>query len=99
MARKTEAERLSELEAKKSALEAQMQAIQARQKSRAKKKDDRRKIILGALLLSKAAEDERFARVVEQLLKAIQRPADLSAFTDWEPPNPKFKAQDDTLQG
>ena len=54
MARKTEVERLAELEARKSALEAQMDAIQARQKERDRKDDTRRKVLAGAAVLAEA---------------------------------------------
>lgn len=90
---KTAAEKLAELEKQAEALKARMQAIKAREKEAERKADTRRKVILGGLLLAKAEQDDRFARVVEQLLKAVERPADRSAFDGWEPPKPKEPAQ------
>lgn len=88
MAKKTEAERLADLEARKKVLEAQMQSIQARQRERIRKADTRRKVILGGMLLAKAEQDERIARMVADMVKAITRPADRSAFDGWTPPTP-----------
>lgn len=93
MAKKTEAERLADLEARKSALEAQMQEIQARQKERLRKADTRRKVILGGMLLAKAEQDERIARMVADMVKAVDRPADRSAFDGWTPPTLRTKVQ------
>ena len=83
---KTTVERLAELEKQAEAIKARMQALKAREKLADRKRDTRRKVILGGLLLAKAAEDEVYARVVERLLKAVERPADRSAFDGWEPP-------------
>jgi hypothetical protein len=92
MAKKTEAEKLADLEAKKKALEAQMQAIQSRQKERLRKADTRRKVVLGGMLLAKAEQDERIARMVADMVKAITRPADRSAFDGWTPSKPAAAA-------
>ena len=70
MARKTEAERLSELEARKKALEAQMQAIQSRQKERDRKADTRRKVLAGAAVL---AEAERDPAAKQRLMALLDR--------------------------
>lgn len=86
---KTAAEKLAELEKQAEAIKARMQAIKAREKNAERKADTRRKVILGGLLLAKAEQDDRFARVVEQLLKAVERPADRAAFDGWEPPKVK----------
>lgn len=84
-------EQLAELEKKAAALKARIDAIKARGRSAERKADTRRKVILGGLLLAKAEQDERFSRVVEQLLKAVERPADKTAFDGWESPKPKAK--------
>ncbi|CCG43186.1 hypothetical protein [Magnetospirillum molischianum] len=72
MARKTEAERLAELESRKRALEAQMQAIQARQKERSRKDDTRRKVLVGAAILAEAeknpAAKQRLMALLDQNL-------------------------------
>jgi hypothetical protein len=67
---------------------ARYQALQARFGEAARKRDTRRKIILGGLLLDAAAKDERFARVLATLLQRIDRDHDRQAFADWTPPAP-----------
>ena len=66
----TEAERLAELEARKKALEAQMDAIQARQKERDRKADTRRKVLAGAAIL---AEAERDPAAKQRLMALLDR--------------------------
>jgi hypothetical protein len=81
MARKTEQERLAELEAKKAALEAQMQAIQARQNERHRKDDTRRKVLVGAAVLAEAEKDPAAMRKLMTLLdKHLTRPVDRAVF-------------------
>jgi len=43
---------------------------------------DRQKIILGATLLNLAERDERFSRVIDELLKRLTREQDVKAFRD-----------------
>ncbi|MBF0477364.1 MAG: mobilization protein C, partial [Deltaproteobacteria bacterium] len=71
MARKTEAERLAELQARKRALEAQMQAISARQKQRSRKDDTRRKVLVGAAGL---AEADKNAAAKQKLMALLDQP-------------------------
>lgn len=78
MARKTEEERLAELEARKRALEAQMQAIHARQKDRQRKGDTRRKVLVGAAVLAEAAKNpaakQRLMTLLDQhLIRDVDR--------------------------
>lgn len=62
---------------------ARYQALVAKQKTNERKKDTRRKIILGGLLLDEARKDERYKNVLEDLIRKIQRKQDLKAFENW----------------
>lgn len=102
MARKTEAERLAELEARKRALEAQMQAITARQKERSRKDDTRRKVLVGAAVLAEAEKnaaakqklmallDQHLTRDVDRAVFGLKPKA--SAEPAAAPPPPKAQA-------
>ncbi len=57
MARKTEEERLAELEAQKLKIEQQMRSITTRQKERSRKDDTRRKVLVGAAVLAEAEKN------------------------------------------
>lgn len=65
---------------------ARLQAIQNRQSSAERKRDTRRKIILGGLLLDAATKDERYAKVVSALMGRIERDNDRRAFEGWDAP-------------
>jgi polyphosphate kinase 2 (PPK2 family) len=67
---------------------ARYQALLARQAAEERKLDTRRKIILGGLLIDAAGKDERFGRVIDELLKRISRDHDHKAFEDWQKPQP-----------
>ena len=95
MARKSDKEKLEELEAQKRKIEQRMKAVSARQKERERKADTRRKVILGGLLLDAAEKDPRYARVVQTLIDRISRDADHKAFEGWTPPAPVSPSDDD----
>lgn len=59
---------------------ARYQALLAREITEARKLDTRRKVILGGLLIDAAGKDERFGRVIDELVKRISRDHDLKAF-------------------
>ena len=81
MARKTEEERIAELEARKKALEAQLQAIQARQKERSRKNDTRRKVLVGAAVLAEAEKNPVAKQKLMALLdQHLTRPVDRAVF-------------------
>ncbi len=81
MAKKTEAEKLAELEARKKALEAQMQAIQVRQKERLHKADSRRKVLVGAAVLAEAEKNPAAKQRLMALLdRYLSRPVDREVF-------------------
>jgi len=67
---------------------ARYQALLARQAAGERKKDTRRKIILGGLLIDAAGKDERFGRVIDELLKRISRDHDHKTFENWKKPQP-----------
>lgn len=64
---------------------ADLQLLEAREAQEARKRDTRRKIILGGLLLDAAAKESRFAGVLAELVERIARPQDKTAFADWAP--------------
>ena len=92
MARKTDAELLAALEAKKAALEARMQAISARRKEADRKADTRRKVIIGGLLIERAGRDQKTSDFLKRLIAGIERDADKSAFDGWSVPAPEAAA-------
>lgn len=67
---------------------ARYQALLARENAEARKLDTRRKVILGGLLIDAAGKDERFGRVIDELVKRISRDHDLKAFDGWQKPEP-----------
>jgi len=67
---------------------ARYQALLARQNAEERKLDTRRKVILGGLLIDAAGKDERFGRVIDELMKRITRDHDHKAFEGWQKPEP-----------
>jgi len=67
---------------------ARLHALEARFSEAERKKDTRRKIILGGLLLDAASKDERYAKVLAALMQRVDRDNDRKAFDGWEPPTP-----------
>jgi len=65
---------------------ARYQALLARQTAKERKQDTRRKVILGGLLIDAAGKDERFSRILDELLERITRDHDHKAFTGWKKP-------------
>lgn len=65
---------------------ARLQALEARLSDSERKRDTRRKIILGGLLLDAASKDDRYAKVVSALMGRIDRDNDRKAFEGWEAP-------------
>jgi len=59
---------------------ARIQAIVAKENSKARKLDTRRKVILGGLLLDAARKDMNFQNTLTLLLDRISRNADAEAF-------------------
>jgi len=67
---------------------ARYQTLLARESGEARKLNTRRKVILGGLLLDAAGKDERFGRVIDELVRRISRDHDLKAFEGWQKPEP-----------
>jgi len=65
---------------------ARYQTLLAKQTAEERKLDTRRKVILGGLLIDAAGKDERFGRVIDELVKHISRDHDHKAFEGWQKP-------------
>ena len=65
---------------------ARYQDLLAKQNAKERKLDTRRKVILGGLLVDAARKDERFSRVIDELLRHITRDHDRKAFEGWQKP-------------
>jgi hypothetical protein len=72
---------------------ARLQAIESRQSEAERKLDTRRKIIMGGLLLDAAGKDERYAKVVADLLARVERDNDRQAFQGWDTPGSTVASQ------
>lgn len=65
---------------------ARLETLEARYSAAARKRDTRRKIIVGALLIDAAARDPNFKAILEGLLATLERPHDRRPFEGWSPP-------------
>ena len=89
MARRTTTDRLDLLRQKRDQLDAQLRALEARNKQAERKADTRRKVIAGALALEhfEANRDSEFGRVMFRLLdEYVVRPHDRALFPDLPTP-------------
>lgn len=83
MARSSDQERLQKLQERRDQLNAQLAAMEAKAKQTQKKQDDRRKILLGALLLTDLdSRPELRTYVAERLPGFLVRPEDRKLFAD-----------------
>jgi hypothetical protein len=80
-------ERIAKARLQAEQAKARLQALEARLSDSERKRDTRRKIILGGLLLDAASKDDRYAKVVSALMGRIDRDNDRKAFDGWEPPS------------
>jgi hypothetical protein len=83
MARRTTTDRLELLRERRAQLDAQLRALEARNKQAERKADTRRKVIAGALALEHfgANRDSEFARIMFRLLdEYVVRPHDRALF-------------------
>jgi hypothetical protein len=90
MARQTTTDRLDLLRRKRDQLDAQMRALEARNKQAERKADTRRKVIAGALALEhfEANRDSQFGRIMFRLLdEYVVRPHDRALFDFLPAPN------------
>jgi hypothetical protein len=89
MARSTEQERLQKLQERRDQLNAQLAAMEARAKQTQKKQDDRRKILLGALVLADLdTRPELRNYLAERLPGFLVRPEDRKLFAALLPAPP-----------
>lgn len=78
----TRTDRIAAARRKLEQAKASLQLLEAREVQEARKRDTRRKIILGGLLLDAAAKEPRFATLMSELIGRISRPQDKAAFAD-----------------
>jgi len=65
---------------------ARLQAVEARARTAERKRDTRRKIILGGALLDLAKRDRDAAKMFEQIVSDLSRDCDRKSFEGWKPP-------------
>lgn len=83
MAKSTE-ERKTALLAKRAALDAQLQALKARESAAARKLDTRRKIVIGGAVMAHCAHDPDFADAVKKAMRsALTTERDKTLLADW----------------
>lgn len=80
---------LQKLERQYQQAKARLQAAKARERTKARKLDARRKIILGAALIDRASRDPNAARLLTSLIASLTRPQDHKAFAGWTTPTPE----------
>lgn len=89
MARPSDQERLQKLQERRDQLNAQLAALEARAKQTQKKQDDRRKILLGSLVLADLdSRPELKAYLAERLPSFLARPEDKKLFAALLPAAP-----------
>lgn len=86
--RRTPAERLAELEARKQQLSERIVALSAREKDRQRKDDNRRLILLGSIVLAELGTNPSLANYIRSRLPAVLRDGDHRLFADLLQDNP-----------
>ena len=76
----SKSERLAALKKKQAQLDAQVQALEAAEKTRDRKRETRRKILLGAYYLEQARKDGTFDEVVSKMDGYLKRKSDRALF-------------------
>jgi hypothetical protein len=66
---------------------ARLQGLKARETTRQRKLDTRRKVILGGALLDLAERDSGAAAMLDRLIRNLAREQDRKAFADWVAPS------------
>ncbi|MDR3490321.1 MAG: mobilization protein [Bradyrhizobium sp.] len=90
MGRKPNTVRIAELEERKKQIEAKLATLAAHEKVFARKRDTRRKVIVGAAVLAHAERDAEFARRLQMVLTlAVMREGDRLAIADLLPASPQ----------
>jgi len=82
--------KLDSLKKKQEQLKAQIQALEASESARERKRETRRKILVGAFYLDKAREENRFEDIVKRMDDYLTREADRILFGL----SPKIKSPD-----
>ena len=67
---------------------ARLQAAEARERTAERKRDTRRKVILGGALLELAGRDRDAAAMIKRLTSSLSRDSDKKSFEGWKPPSP-----------
>lgn len=81
--RKSTSQRIESARAQKAQIEAKLAALEARQKSDERKRDTRRKIVVGAAVLAHAERDATFRDALKAALRAaVTRDIDKAAIAD-----------------
>jgi len=86
----TKPSRLESLKKQQEQLKAKIQALEASESSRERKRETRRKIIVGAFYLDKAREENRFEDLVKIMDDYLSRDTDRALFSL----SPKIKSPD-----
>lgn len=81
-AQRTSAERLAELEERKRRLAAEIATLSAREKMRARKDEDRRRILLGSIVLADLATNEELVAYIRARLPSVMREGDERLFRE-----------------
>lgn len=89
MPRLTPEEQIARAAQKKAKAEETIRRAQKALKDTDRKKDTRRKIILGAALLDAAARSENVAKFLVSIVDHLERPTDRAVFDGFELPRPK----------
>ena len=81
--RRSASERIALLAEKKRLIEAELASLTAREREAERKRDTRRKIIIGAAVLAHTEVDPQFIVTLRHVLnRAVQRPADRETIAD-----------------
>lgn len=86
-------ERLAAAKQRAAKATARVQKLRTLVNAETRKQDTRRKIILGGLLIDGAGKDEKFARVINVLMKRIDRDHDRVPFDGWTIPSTADQAE------
>ncbi len=89
MPRLTPEEQITRAAQQKAKAEEAIRRAQKALRETERKRDTRRKILLGAALLDAAERNESVARFLASTVSRLERPADRAAFEGFELPRPK----------
>lgn len=89
MPRLTPEKQIARAAQKKAKAEETIRRAQKALRDTERKKDTRRKIILGAALLDAADRNDSVARFLASIVDRLERPTDQAAFDGFELPKPK----------